>query len=132
MNIKILKTAVEYSISQLKTCKIKLNCTEADCGQCLVCAPETDELKELIEAKRWLELVEHQQKLSTSWQHLNNLDNALLQLYKHCEFDASTEEGFLLELNGQPFILDFNPAAFADLQRLLHRQIAINYSDDIE
>jgi len=132
MNIKILKAAVESSISQLKTCKIKLSCKKADCCQCLVCSPEADELKELIEAKRWLEQLEYQQNINTQWQQLNNLDHALLQLYKHCEFDPNADSGFIIELNNQPLIIDFNPAAFNDLQRLLHRQIAINYADDVE
>lgn len=139
MDINLLKSAVDYAIERLRAgkpvVKCPKECINVGCqfDSCLENGLMADYYKELATISRKLDSWLQQTAYCQSWQHLNNLDTAIHNLQLVHELDADHYDRLVvIILNGQPHVLDFNPALANDLQRLLHRQIAMHYADDIE
>ena len=139
MDIELMKSAVDYSLKQIKAGVKLVNCPKecvtigCELSNCMENGLMADYIRDLTDISNKLDGWRIQLDNNQQYQHLWTLDEAIsnLQLTHKLDVDNYNRPVTII-INGFPHVLDFNPALANDLQRLLHRQIATHYADDIE
>ena len=139
MDVEMMKSAVDLSLKLIKSGEKLIDCPkeceEVGCelANCMENGLMGTYIRELAELSETLEQWRRQIDYDKQHLHLWVLDMAVMNLQMVHELDVDHyNRPVVIILNGKPHVLDMNPAMANDLQRLLHRQIAMHYADDIE
>lgn len=139
MDVEMMKSAVDLSLKLMKSGEKLIDCPKecekvgCELASCMENGLMGTYIRELAELSETLDQWSRQYAYEKQHLHLWVLDMAVMNLQLVHELDVDHyNRPVVIILNGKPHVLDMNPAMANDLQRLLHRQIAMHYADDIE